>query len=176
MDSKNILAATVNRDRAFMLPLYITHIRPLLEYSSSLWNLGYVGDLKLLESVQRRWTKSIRGLEELEYAVRLRALNLFSVKGRLLRHDIIKIWQIFHGKCAISPDDLFTPPYSGTRGHQFKVALMRRRRDLCKRFFNIRCVTLWNSLPASLVSIQNLDGFKNALPSHLGDLLFDYHQ
>ena len=88
MDSKNILAATVNRDRAFMLPLYITHIRPLLEYSSSLWNLGYVGDLKLLESVQRRWTKSIRGLEELEYAARLRALNLFSVKGRLLRHDI----------------------------------------------------------------------------------------
>ena len=51
--SQSILKSTVNCDSSFILPLYISHIRPILEYSSSLWNL------RLLKSMQRRWTKAI---------------------------------------------------------------------------------------------------------------------
>ena len=42
------------------------HIRPILEYCSSVWNLGYIADINLLESVQRRWTKNIQGMEHLD--------------------------------------------------------------------------------------------------------------
>ena len=171
----SILKTTVNRDSSFMLPIYSSHVRPLLEYASSIWNLGYVGDTRQLESIQRRWTREISGLEGLDYTQRLQRLNLYSVKGRLLRHDLIKYWQIFHGQSSIPRDDLFPRPMlSSTRGHQFKIAHTRTQLEVRKRFFSMRCVDLWNSLPAELVGCENLAVFKRELAFQLGDLLFQY--
>ena len=83
--SANLLRSTLCRSPDFMVSLYKTHIRPLLEYSSCAWNTGYIGDLRMLESVQRKWTKHIDGLGELPYSERLQVLGLYSVQGRLLR-------------------------------------------------------------------------------------------
>ena len=85
----NLFRGTTCWSRKFMLTLLISHIRPILEYGSQVWNTGYVGDLILLESVQRRWTKRIDGLEDLSYEQRLIELDLFSVKGRLWRSDML---------------------------------------------------------------------------------------
>ena len=41
----------------FTWPIYI---RPFLEFSSPVWNTGFVGDSRLLESVLRRWTKKVQ--------------------------------------------------------------------------------------------------------------------
>ena len=80
--TQHLLKSTVNRDASFLIPLYVTHIKPILEYCSSVWNLGYIADINLFESVQRRWTKNIRGMEHLDYSQRLKALDLYSVQGR----------------------------------------------------------------------------------------------
>ncbi|XP_076034532.1 uncharacterized protein LOC143021127 [Oratosquilla oratoria] len=168
------IRSTVNRQDSFMLPLFTTHVRPLLEYASSVWNLGYV-DVRQLESVQRRWTREIHGLEGLDYSQRLRTLNLYSIKGRLLRNDIIKCWHIFHGKLAISRDDLLPRPLlSSTRGHDFKIGHTRTQVEVRRRYFSIRCVNLWNGLPAEPVNCSDIDVFKRGLAAHLGVILFDY--
>ena len=78
--------------------------------SSCVWNTGYLGDLRLLQSVQRRWTKQIASVEALDYAGRLRALQLFSVKGRLFRVDLIQCWKLFNGKSHLNAPDLFERP------------------------------------------------------------------
>ena len=54
----------------------------------------------MLETVQRRWTRNVEGLSEMDYAARLTQLELFSVKGRLLRANLVKYWKIIHGKCG----------------------------------------------------------------------------
>ena len=59
-----------------MLPLYKSHIRPLIELSSCVWNVGFVGDMKLLQGVQRRWTNVIDGLSDVSYGTRLYRLDL----------------------------------------------------------------------------------------------------
>ena len=87
----NLLSSTLCREPEFILNLYTTHIRPLLEYGSALWNLGYIGDLKLMESIQRRWTRAIDSVSHLSYGERLQQLDLYSVYGRLLRADIIMV-------------------------------------------------------------------------------------
>ena len=171
----SILRTTINQQDSFMLPLFTTHVHPLLEYASSVWNLGFVGDVRQLESVQRRWTREIHGLEGLDYSQRLRTLNLYSIKGRLIRHDFIKYWQIFYDHSAITHDDLFPRPLlSNTRGHDYKIAHTGTQLVVRKRYFSLRCVDLWNGLPAELVNCGNINKFKQGLAVHLGDLLFTY--
>ena len=171
----NILRSTLCRSASFMIPIYKTYIRPLLEFSVSVWATGYIGDLNLLESIQRRWTRNIVGLENLDYSERLHFLDLYSVKGRLGRADLIKCWKIFHGKSAIGPQDIFNlAPRVGTRGHSLKLSPRHVNLECRKRFFSERCVHNWNALPSCIVDCTNLDTFKKYLHDHCKELLFEF--
>ena len=92
----NLLSSTLLRSQDFMLNLFIPQIRPKMEYASCLWHTEYIGDSRVLESVERRWTREIDEVREMSYLNRLKCLDLFSVQGRLLRRDLITVWKIMH--------------------------------------------------------------------------------
>ena len=172
----NMMTCTLCRSKDFMLNLYVSHIRPKIDYACAVWNLGYIGDSKSLERLQRRWTRGIMGFEGLPYSERLRQLDLYSVKGRLLRYDLILVWKIVNGECGIKFDELFTyHAYLGTRGHAHKLKVNKSNLDIRKKFFSQRVVSPWNSLKASTVSATSLPAFKRALHTDLGQKLYDYH-
>ena len=173
--AESLFKSTVCHSPAFMLFLLTSHIRPILEYCSCLWNTGYVQDIILLERVQRRWTRHIDGMAGLSYGERLRALKLYSVQGRLLRSDIIQYWKILNGHSCITPSDLFQrPPHSRTRGHCQKLFPPITVTDTRKRFFSVRCITLWNSLPPDAVCAPNVNYLKRVLDTCINDLLYCY--
>ena len=173
----NVLKSTACRSPEFMMPIFITHIRPIMEYCSCVWNSGYVGDIRVLESVQRLWTKHVTGLRDMSYGLRLKTLNHFSVRGRLLRADLIYYWKIFHGKCAVTPADMFKmAKCTGTRGHRYKIELPRTQTDVRKRCFSVRHIIIWNKLPDEVVSTCDLSVFKAKLADCLGDDLYKFHQ
>ena len=154
--SLNLLKSTVCRSPEFMLALFRSHIRPIIEYCSCVWHTGYLGDIRALEAVQRRWTKRIVGMANLDYGCRLRTLNMYSVQHRLLRADMIQCWKMFHGKCAVAPTDLFSLAPSQVcvaidiRFAIPDLALMSDKdTSLCAAFgYGTLCLTRWSPKPA----------------------------
>ena len=172
----SFLKSTVCRAKEFMLFLLTSHIRPIIEYCSCVWYSGYAADMRLLECIQRRWTKQIEGIGMLSYGERLQTLDLYSVQGRQLRADMIQCWKMFNGKSCLSPDDIFgvQPAQNRTRGHCHKIFVQRPNTDVRKRSFSMRCVRLWNALPEDVVCANDLSTFKRLLARSLGDKLFEF--
>ena len=106
-----------------------------MDFYSNVWNVGYLGKVRLLESVQQRWTRKIAHVSHLATVEILKASELFSILDILLKPDII-CWNIFHFEVEIGLIDGFTVAVDRrTRGQSFKVVVARCELNMRKRFF-----------------------------------------
>lgn len=140
-------------------------VLPHLEYGNAIWGPCYIGDLKLVEGVQRRATKLIPRLYDKPYEDRLRELKLSSMEYRRKRGDMIQCFKIMNGLVRLDVNELFTPVSmaNNTRGHQQRVRRQKAHREVRAKSFSQRAINSWNSMPENVIQAPSLDTFKNRL-------------
>ena len=74
--------------------LYCSLVRPHLEYAVTSWCPYLEKDMNEIEKTQRRATKLIPKLHDLEYSHRLARLKLTDLKTRRARGDLIQMYKL----------------------------------------------------------------------------------
>eukprot|EP00116_Pleurobrachia_bachei_P001161 sb/3461423/ len=168
-----VLSVFSNRDPELMVSLYKTMVRSTMEYCSPLWSPQLVGDIQLLESVQRRFTSKIAGMKDLDYWQRLKYLGLMSLQRRRERYVILHGHKILHGAAPNEVDMKF----HRTSRHGLKAVLpdlsrvkSKRNSTLYANSFGTFGPKLWNCIPADLREIEDLASFKANLDLFLREV------
>ena len=149
--------------------LYVSFVRPHLEYASSVWSPYQKYDIITLENVQKRATKLVPSLKNFSYEKRLEIIGLTTLQDRRTRGDSI---QFFKLKNDFNTIDWYHPnaltnsintngPASGIRGHNQRFHRQPTRNCQAREhFYTNRAIPTWNALPKSVVESRSINGFK----------------
>ena len=154
--------AFMSRDAQLWKKLYITYIRPQLEFAAPVWNPFLSGDIKTLERVQRRATKVAHELRGLSYPERLDCLGLTSLQLRRERGDCLQNFKIINGLEEVK----LTAYRSSTSSRTSRRGKSRMKRELVRNceprhhFLTNRVVNRWNNLPAKAITASSVNVFK----------------
>ena len=122
-----VMKAFSTRSPDFLVKIFTTYVRPILEYASVIWSPLSVAMRGMLEKVQRRFMRRLYGSKEsnhdmrqvalrkstrtrgyfkLSYTRRLKMLRLQALEHRRFYHDLLLIYKSLHERIAVSHKSL----------------------------------------------------------------------
>ena len=148
-------------------------VRPNLEYATPVWNPHLMKHINALEAVQIRATKMVPGISHLPYPMRLRKLNIPTLRYRRTRGDMIQVFKLICEPETGAYDGSIPPLFRQSmvpnlRGHNKRLFYESFNKDIRKYNFTVRTIKLWNSLPQKIIDSKTVQEFESKLDKHWG--------
>jgi hypothetical protein len=156
-------------DPEIIRPLYLTMVRPHLDYAAQVWNPYLLKDIKTLEKVQRRATKLPPNLKKKPYKERLKELKLTTLEIRRERGDLIEFYKAEKGLeeirwvKEIRKGSKNTGPELRRPSNVYRENITLTNNATRENFFLNRVIPIWNSLPYSIRHSESVNSFKNGI-------------
>ena len=133
-----------NIDKETFLILYISIVRPRMEYAIQAWSPHFIRDIDCLETVQRRATTLIKGFKKYSYEDRVLMLGLTTLEKRRLRGDLIETYKILFGKERERETTVKTSSFSAKLVTTYAVTAIRWLQiDAVWNYGGISSVNVW---------------------------------
>lgn len=155
------------RNTTFLLKMYKTYVLPILDYACAVYCPSTVKNIKLLESVQKHFTKRIPEFyfSDLAYLGRLQALKLDSIEMRMLKLSLNELFKIVYGITDVDSKLFFKfrEKRHNTRSNSLQIDLQQFHSNKKRFFFSTRVAQAWNDLPQGVVTATKTEAFKRSL-------------
>lgn len=153
-------------DPSILLQMYLTLVRPHLEYASQVWSPHLSKDINMIEDVQKFALRMCGKLWDEQYEDLLHLFNLPTMAERRLYLDLCTMFKIVHGFFSFPPGVISEfRPCRKTRNNDRPLLFHRpyAHSNYFYHSFFLRSICSWNCLPPSLVSCTSLPRFKSQL-------------
>ena len=148
---------------AVLLCLYLSLVRPLLEYASVVWSPYLKKDILQLENVQKFGLHMANKLWAYPYDYVLCRSQLHSLEIRRTIAHLCTLFMLFHqlgyAECTVS----LRSNRSHQTSHHLSLCQPFCRTNLYYYSFLPYTLSLWNQLDSSVVSSSSLKAFKRSL-------------
>ncbi|EFA12429.1 hypothetical protein TcasGA2_TC005240 [Tribolium castaneum] len=151
-----------NPSVSFISKVYITYIRPHLEFAIPVWRPYLLKDIDLLERTQHLVTRWTHCLRQVSYEQRLEILKIPDLRARENRADAIQIFRLTHGLFpGVTCNFLQIQNHDRLRGHSYKLKKEPFKTTVRKNYLTNRAFDIWNGLPDNVVAAVTVSSFKN---------------
>ena len=156
-----------------MKQLYLSLVRPHLEYTCQLWDPYTQNDVNKLESVQKFALKLVSHRWDAGYEELTRLVNVPMLSKRRLHLKLVQVHKILHGLCDFPVDILqIQLAHSSRLARAQTLHWPFARTNYYYNSFVPSSIRAWNSLEEDLVLTPSLQSFKLALKSMQLNLTF----
>ena len=146
--------------------LYITFVRPHLEYAQVIWSPKLQKHSKLLEGVQRRATRIVEACKHQPYSNRLQRIGIPTLEYRRSVGDMVEVYKHLHFYDSTTVPSKFVPRTRPSRNHEFELKRAFAKdglRGVQTNSFYYRSIKHWNELPRDVVSSPSIAVFKKRI-------------
>ena len=155
-----------NADPATIKQLYISLVRPHLEYASQLWDPYLQGDIDKLEAVQKFALKLISRQWHLGYEELLSIATISKLCDRRLHLKLAQVVKIINGLCYFPEENFVMQPAHSNRLLRSDTLICPFARTNYFHSFVPSTIRTWNSLSEEQVAVESLLSFKHNITNH----------
>ena len=151
-------------DTTTLKQLYVSNIRPHLEYACQVWDPYLQKDIGMLESVQKFALRVCSKQWDASYSMLCSSLNLPTLAARRKQMKLSVMYKIVHGLACFPnvPISARDNPFNLRSLAPHTLSGFTAKTDSFKYSFFPHSVELWNLLPSD-VALANYNSFKNSI-------------
>lgn len=150
---------------------YFAHIQPHIDYASVIWDGISDALFKRLNSLHRRAAKLVNPDTTLTTEQKMTAIGILPLNKHLSYNKAVYMYKILHNQTPNYLRKLFKSSTSKYTHHRHKLAFPKPRRDIYKTSISYSGVSVWNSLPDNLRTLNALPSFKHNLQAYIASTL-----